>query len=161
MTSSSPVADSETHVVELTPTGRAAVTVVLVAGPGAVRSVDDCFTPVGGRSIAVAPLRRIMLGRWGGREGEELVACRLAENEVEVHCHGGATAVRAVIDALVAQLPPIKFGRDQKEAIRDRFRMFCDPSLQIPSFEQSYTLQRRFLKCLKFPRVQIDDQRNF
>ena len=40
-----------THVIELTPPGRAAVAVVLVAGPEAVRIVDECFSRVGGRRL--------------------------------------------------------------------------------------------------------------
>ena len=93
---------SPTYVVELTPPGRAAVAVVLVAGPNAIRAVNDSFTANSGRSIADTPCGRIVVGRWGGPTGEELVVCRRNEEEIEIHCHGGAAAVRAVVDALVA-----------------------------------------------------------
>jgi tRNA modification GTPase len=89
-----------TRVVELTPAGRGAVAVVLVTGPEAVRSVDACFHPASGKQIAEMPHNRILFGRWGSASGEELVVCRRAEDAVEVHCHGGVAAVRAVIDRL-------------------------------------------------------------
>jgi len=94
---------SITHVVELTPTGRAAVAVVLVDGPNAVRAVDQCFTATSGRPLACVPVNRIVVGRWQGPGGEELVVCRRGEERVEVHSHGGVAAVRAVVDALLAE----------------------------------------------------------
>lgn len=94
---------TQAHVVELTAPGRAAVAVVLVAGPDAVRVVSHCFTRASGRSLAQVPLGRIVLGRWGGEDGEELVVCRRSAEEIEIHCHGGVAAVGAVIDRLVEQ----------------------------------------------------------
>jgi tRNA modification GTPase len=90
-----------THAVELTPGGRGAVAVVLVAGPAAVSAVDACFQAGSGRPLAELPIGRIAVGRWGGPEGEELVVCRRAEDRVEVHCHGGRAAVRGVIGPLI------------------------------------------------------------
>ena len=90
-----------TCVVELTPKGRGAVAVVLVDGPLAVLAVENCFAAASGRLLAAVPLNRIVVGRWGGPAGEELVVCRRAEEQVEVHCHGGAAAVRSVVEALV------------------------------------------------------------
>ena len=102
MSNPSPSAESRpTHVVELTPTGRAAVAVVLVDGPNAVRAVDQCFATTSGRPLACEPVNRIVVGRWGGPGGEELVVCRRGEERVEVHCHGGVAAVRAVVNGLV------------------------------------------------------------
>src|SRR3972149_2432461 len=99
MSTPSPSAESSiTHVVELTPTGRAAVAVVLVEGPSAVRGVDQCFSSGSGRPLTGVPIDRIAVGRWGGPGGEELVVCRRGEERVEVHCHGGGAAVRAVVD---------------------------------------------------------------
>ena len=89
-----------TYVVELTPPGRAAVAVVLVAGPGAVGAVGDCFRPASGRPLADVRLGRIAFGRWGGPDGEELIVCRRAEDQIEIHCHGGVAAVGAIIERL-------------------------------------------------------------
>jgi tRNA modification GTPase len=103
MTTSPAPADSlPTYVVELTPPGRAAVAVVLAAGPDAVRAVGKCFATNSGRPIANVPVNRIVVGRWSGPQGEELVVCRRGEDEIEVHCHGGSAAVRAIVDSLVA-----------------------------------------------------------
>ncbi len=89
-----------TRVIELTPTGRAAVAVVLVSGPDAVRCVNECFCCADGRQLESFASGRILVGRWGAPDGEELVVCRRSDEEVEVHCHGGVAAVRAVVDLL-------------------------------------------------------------
>lgn len=90
-----------TFVVELTPRGRAAVAVVLVAGPRAVQAVDACFHSVSGKRLVATCKDRILLGRWDGVEGEELIACRRGDARVEVHCHGGFAAVQNVMDRLI------------------------------------------------------------
>ncbi len=92
-----------TYVVELTPAGRGAVSVVLVRGPGALEAASRCFTPTSGRPLSDMPLRQIALGRWGGPQGEELIVCRPALDCVEVHCHGGVAAVRGIVKQLVEQ----------------------------------------------------------
>src|SRR2546428_11450565 len=78
-----------TFVVELTPPGRAAVAVVLVAGPDALRTVGNCFTPSNGRHVGKIPSGRIVLGRWRSGGGEELIVCRRGQEQIEIHCHGG------------------------------------------------------------------------
>jgi tRNA modification GTPase len=92
-----------TLVVELTPPGRAAVAVVLVAGPAAAEAIAGNFAPATPRPAGDFPLARIFLGRWGGTTGEEIIVCRRALDQFEVHCHGGTAAVGAIIDALVAK----------------------------------------------------------
>lgn len=93
-------APTSTFVVELTPAGRAAVAVVLVAGPHALRAVDECFAAASKQKVADTPNGQIILGRWGDLHGEELIACRRTIDEVEIHCHGGVAAVRAVVERL-------------------------------------------------------------
>lgn len=100
--SPAPAASPPTYVVELTPPGRGAVAVVLAAGPVALHAVGAHFLANSGRQLNDLPRQRIAVGRWGGLEGEELVVCRRSADQVEIHCHGGIAAVRAVIDALVA-----------------------------------------------------------
>ena len=95
-----PPADA-TVVVELTPQGRGAVAVVVVAGPDALRSVDNCFVARSGRAVGDIPLGRIVLGHWGGTDGEELVLCRRDEKTIEIYCHGGTAAVDAIVSRLV------------------------------------------------------------
>ncbi len=89
-----------TRVVELTHVGRGAVAVVLVAGPAAVYAVDGLFHRVQGRRLAEVPIGQIVLGHWGAADGEELIVCRRAVDQLEIHCHGGLAAVRGVIDPL-------------------------------------------------------------
>jgi len=90
-----------TYVIELTPPGRAAVAVVLVAGTNALPLVAKCFAPLSGQPISNMPLRRIAVGRWGQLNGEEVVVCRRSDHEIEIHCHGGVAAVRAVMNRLI------------------------------------------------------------
>jgi tRNA modification GTPase len=97
-----PAADV-TVVVELTPPGRGAVAVVVVAGTDAVRLIDNCFVARSGRAVGDVPFGRIVLGHWGGADGEELVLHRRDEKTIEVHCHGGTAAVEAVISRLVKE----------------------------------------------------------
>ena len=92
-----------TEVIELTPRGRGALAVALVAGAGAVEVVGACFQAAGGRVLALEPTDRIVLGRWGGADGEELIVCRRAADRVEIHCHGGQAAVGAVVEQLTAR----------------------------------------------------------
>jgi tRNA modification GTPase len=92
-----------TWVVELTPPGRAAVAVVLVAGPDALRAVSNCFIPRTPRLVEDIPIGRIALGRWGSETGEELILCRRDAERIEIHCHGGAAAIAAVIGRLVKE----------------------------------------------------------
>lgn len=93
---------SRTHAVVLTPPGRGAVASVLVAGEQAVDIVGRLFRPASGRPLADFTIDRIVFGRWGEAPGEELVVCRRADDQVEIHCHGGNAAVYAIVDALVA-----------------------------------------------------------
>jgi tRNA modification GTPase len=96
-------AASETVVAELTPKGRGAVAVVVIAGPDAIRAVGKCFRARSGRALDEIPLGQIAFGNWGGPSGEELVVCRRKDEEVEVHCHGGLAAIEAVIGRLVSE----------------------------------------------------------
>ncbi len=86
-----------------TPPGRGAVATVAVGGPRAVSRVGRFFQAVAGRPLDQLPENRILLGRWqtAAGEGEELIVCR-RETHVEIHCHGGQAAAKAVIDCLVA-----------------------------------------------------------
>ncbi len=102
MSPSAPSLGPTTCVLELTPAGRAAVSVVLVEGPTAIQAVDKCFSTRNERRVADSPVDRITVGRWGGPAGEELVVCKRGAERVEVHCHGGTAAVRSVMNALVA-----------------------------------------------------------
>jgi tRNA modification GTPase len=85
----------------LTPPGRGAIATIAVTGPQATAIVDQLFAPARSRPLSVCPLRDIVYGRWLSTT-EEVVVCRTKTDRVEIHCHGGIAASRAIIDSLVA-----------------------------------------------------------
>jgi tRNA modification GTPase len=89
-------------VVQLTPPGRGAVATLRAEGSGALAAVDAEFRPASGRPLSTLPTDRIAVGRFGPM-GEEMVASRCGNEAVELHCHGGAAAVAAVEETLVAR----------------------------------------------------------
>lgn len=98
---------SPCHAVLLTPPGRGAVATVLVAGERAVSIVDRRFAAASNKPLADCEVGRTVFGRWRNTEysesaGEEIVVCRTADDEIEIHCHGGSAASRAIIGTLVA-----------------------------------------------------------
>lgn len=108
-----PVARGECCVSLLTPVGRGAIATLSVEGAEAPRVVLRLFTPGWRRGtsrpmtpvLADLPPGRIVVGRWASpgvdaRSGEEVVVCRVADERVEVHCHGGPAAAAAMIRSL-------------------------------------------------------------
>lgn len=112
-----------TRIVELTPRGRGALAVVLVAGPDATRQVERSFRPASGRLLGEQGVDCIAVGHWGGPDGEELVVCRRANDQVEIHCHGGLAAVGAVVERLVQ-------GGCQPTSWQDWLRQAADDPLR-------------------------------
>lgn len=100
--------DGSLRATLLTPRGRGAVAVVRVWGPGATTNVGRMFAPAAGGSLEAFALERIVFGRWHGtadptsHAGEELVVCRRAAEDIEIHCHGGSAASTAILGALEA-----------------------------------------------------------
>lgn len=94
-------AEPRVQIVRLTPAGRAAIATVAVRGTGSAELVDRIFRPASRRPLVKMTPGRIVFGRWGdGDGGEEVVAARLSETNIEIHCHGGAAAVTAIVDSL-------------------------------------------------------------
>jgi tRNA modification GTPase len=91
-----------TTVAMLTPPGRGAVAVVVVDGARAAPLVEQFFRPIRGGRLSDRKTQQIVYGRWGHEPGEDVVVCRRGETQVEVHCHGGVSAVRRMIDDLTA-----------------------------------------------------------
>jgi tRNA modification GTPase len=81
----------------LTPPGRSAVATLAIAGPNADLVVDRLFIAVNRRRLGEQSVGRIVFGRWGD---EEVVVCRRAVDQIEVHCHGGIAAAEAIADSL-------------------------------------------------------------
>ncbi len=107
----------------LTPLGRGAVASIEVSGPEAIDCVERCFLPASGMSMSAVPIGQIVYGRWGSATGEEIVACRLNDFTIELHCHGGhAAATRILADlsshGAVVQIWRAAVERKQGESIR-------------------------------------------
>ena len=93
-------ATDPTTVCLLTAEGRGAVAVIAVSGPNADAVVAPWFRSASGWAVAEIPVGRIAFGRWGAELGEEVVLVRL-DAGIEIHCHGGAAASRAIVNNLV------------------------------------------------------------
>jgi tRNA modification GTPase len=89
------------RVVQLTPPGRGAVATLRVEGLGAVEAVESHFRARGGHPLAAYAADEIVVGRFGGDSGEEVVVRRCGDAAVEVHCHGGRAAVARIEQSLV------------------------------------------------------------
>ncbi len=87
-----------TQVCLLTAKGRSAVAVVGVRGPAAIQYVEKHFRSASGLPLSELPLSKIAYGHW---QGEDLIVCPLANQRVEVHCHGGYQSPARIIAALV------------------------------------------------------------
>ncbi len=94
--------DCETRACLLTAPSRGAIAVIAVAGPAAVAAVDGHFRAANGRELSQQPISTIVYGHWGDMQGEDLVVCRRAEQEVEVQCHGGSQSIDRVLSQLIA-----------------------------------------------------------
>lgn len=91
-------------VTQLTATGRGAIAVVAVAASGVLELVTRFFQPASGRSLAEIEHERIVYGRWksSADSSEDVIVRRCGDTEIEIHCHGGVAASRAIIEALVS-----------------------------------------------------------
>lgn len=92
-------------MARLTPAGRGAVAVVGLRGPAALEALAACFERAAGTAVEQIAEGRIVFGRWRSRPdvaGEDVVVARLADDEWEIHCHGGEAAVAAILASLAA-----------------------------------------------------------
>jgi len=99
------MSDEQPKVVRLSALGRGAVATLLVTGPEALAAVDRLFRARSGRRLAESPTDRIVVGHFGDQQdaGEEIVARRVSDCEVLLHCHGGTAAVARIESLLAGQ----------------------------------------------------------
>ncbi len=92
-------------ISQLTPPGRGAVASILVAGAGAIELVDRHFSPASGKSLSELPMGRVVFGEFRSSTdvAEEVVVGLHGPDHVEIHCHGGAFAAAAVMQALAKE----------------------------------------------------------
>ncbi len=86
----------------LTPQGRGAIATIAVHGCGAKEALGKRFQPLGGGTLAEYALDRAVYGRFrsGAAADEDVVVGILGGEELEIHCHGGEAAARAICEAL-------------------------------------------------------------
>jgi tRNA modification GTPase len=85
------------RITVLTPAGRGAVASLLLEGLSVLDEPQPLFLAANGRSLAEQPINRICFGRWGSDTPEQIVACRIADDAAELHCHGGDAAVARIV----------------------------------------------------------------
>ena len=94
--------ESATYAVLLTPRGRGAVATVLVAGPRALELVGSLVCRGQRQALSLEPAGTHPLGTLGPRRRRRSRRRGARSARVEIHCHGGMAAPRAICDALVA-----------------------------------------------------------
>ena len=94
--------DRPATAARLTPAGRGAVATIAFAGD--CEQLDAASPPLfqaaNGRPLAAQPLGRIVFGHWGTDPAEETVLCRIDGQTIEIHCHGGESAVQRILHNL-------------------------------------------------------------
>ncbi len=92
----------QSTVTLLTPRGRGAVATIRVCGNcQTIDSADpSLFQAANGRRMAQQPVGRICFGHWGEQQQEDVVVCRISNDVVEIHCHGGDAAVGRILEDL-------------------------------------------------------------
>ena len=107
-----PAESGDTIAAISTPIGEGGIGIVRVTGPEAIAIVDRVFHSGSGQPLSESDSHRLHLGqiRVAGRNLDEaLVSVMRAphtytrEDVVEINCHGGIVAVRAILDALLSE----------------------------------------------------------
>ena len=99
------------NIVQLTPPGRGAVATLRVEGPRAAELVAGRFHAANGRPLASFAADRPVFGHFSltaptpsetsPSPGEEVIVRRLADDAVELHCHGGTAAAAMIQQAMI------------------------------------------------------------
>jgi len=105
----------------LTPRGRGAVATIAYHGDVSPVDATNVFSAANARPLAAQPLGRVAFGRWGEDPAEEVVVCRVAEDRLEIHCHGGDAAAERVLTHLAAAGATRLPWRDFVERTEGRF----------------------------------------
>ena len=95
----------DSFVAQLTPLGRSAIATVIIGGERIDEVLDRCFQAASGRTADSFKMGQIVYGKWKEAQGqpvvgEDLVVCRTASHRLEIHCHGGVAAPRAVVQSI-------------------------------------------------------------
>ena len=158
----------------LTPAGRGAVATIRIVevrkNPPLENIEEDMiglnsyFKATNGLSIADQPVSRIIFGKWGQTNIEELVVCRPAPGVLEIHCHGGDAAARRILDDLESAGYQTVNWRDQVVQATDLLDAECLEVLSLTTtwkatgivIEQSSGLLRTAFETLR--RTEPEDE---
>ena len=103
--------DGDTVAAISTPIGEAGIGIVRLTGPDAIRIASRLFRSARGASLETVPTHTLHYGRIviDDRPIDEVLVSVLRaprtytrEDVVEINCHGGVVATRAVLDAVLA-----------------------------------------------------------
>ncbi len=78
----------------LTPRGRGAVATLRFEG--ACETLQQFFSAANGKPLSGQALNRVVFGHWGRDVTEEVVLCRVTQEVIEIHCHGGEAAAARI-----------------------------------------------------------------
>jgi tRNA modification GTPase len=116
----------------LTPFGRGAVATVRVVGDlsssvenNSSIAIESLFHAANGLPVHQQRLNKIAFGQWGTTDFEDLVVCRIADDVLEIHCHGGDAAVQRVLKDLSAADCDILDWRQQVALTQDILNREC------------------------------------
>ena len=92
----------QTTFAQVTPSGRAAITTIVVRGPNAINIVANFFESASKKILAEVPVNNILFGKWQAplTVAEDLVICLREIDVVEIHCHGGTAAAESISTCL-------------------------------------------------------------
>jgi tRNA modification GTPase len=108
----------------LTPDGRGAVATVRIRDDARPLTGDwlTCFQPANGRPLVNQEIGRVIFGRWGADVPEDVVVCRVDEQTVDVHCHGGSAAPRRILHDLRSAGVAVVSAAQMRESIGGPFQ---------------------------------------
>lgn len=87
----------------MTPRGRGAVGTICFEGDCTLldNAAPQLFRAVNGKTLAEQEFDHVVFGHWGSDETqEEVVVCRVDDESLEIHCHGGDAAVDRILKDL-------------------------------------------------------------
>lgn len=130
--------DASPKACILTPPGRGAVATIRVLGGDSVIDAarPGVFYSHNGRDVSDQEIERIVFGRWGASVPEDVVLCRLEPDLLEIHCHGGDSAVQRIM----ADLQRLGCQPESWREQRARGAGFLEAELQ-EALQQAPTLQ--------------------
>jgi tRNA modification GTPase len=140
------------EIVELTPRGSGAVSVLRVGGADAARWVRDLC---GGADIAADAPRCVRL-RLGEEALDEALACVLPSGAIELHVHGSPTLVRRLVECGVA--PDAARRSVEVEAAEKLAHAACEAAARI-LLDQAEGALARELRALSGAASPEDDRR--